>query len=177
MKIEKLMTRDVRTCRPEDSLAEPARIMWENDCGCVPVVDAQMCVVGMITDRDICMGAYTQGRPLAEIPLPSVMSTTVHCCRSGNDIEDAVELLKAKQLHRVPVVNDSGQLVGLLSLNDIAGEAASGRTVPDKQITLEGVGRTLAAICARRLDAIERVVSPQPARKSAAGSAKVPLPA
>lgn len=177
MKIDKLMTRDVRTCRPEDSLAESARIMWENDCGCVPVVDAQTCVVGMITDRDVCMGAYTQGRPLAEIPLPSVMSTTVHCCRSGDDVEDAVEIMKAKQLHRVPVLNDGGQLVGLLSLNDIAGEAASGRTVRDKQVTLEGVGSTLAAICARRLDAALQVVAPQPARRSAAGSAKVPLPA
>jgi CBS-domain-containing membrane protein len=150
MKIEKLMTRDVRTCRPEDGLVEPARIMWENDCGCVPVVDAEARVIGMITDRDVCMGAYTQGRPLAEIPVPSVMSKTVHCCRPSDGVEDAEALMKTRQLRRLPVVNEVGRLVGLLSLNDIAREAARERAARDRHAALEAVGSTLASICAHR---------------------------
>ena len=77
MKIQNLMTRDVRTCRREDVLVEAARIMWENDCGSVPVVDAQRHVVGMITDRDICMAAYTRGQRLADMTVESAMSKTI----------------------------------------------------------------------------------------------------
>jgi CBS domain-containing protein len=169
MKIEKLMTRDVRTCRPEDNLVEPARIMWENDCGCVPVVDAEMHVIGMVTDRDVCMGAYTQGQPLAGIPVPRVMSRVVHWCRSSEDLEDAQTVMKTKQLRRIPVVNDAGRLVGVVSLSDVARAAASERTSRDKHLTLEAVGGTLAAICSPRRSA-ERATAAQPAPRAAVGA-------
>jgi CBS domain-containing protein len=69
MNISQLMNRNVATCRPEDNLAIAAGKMWDRDVGCLPVVGADGSVVGMITDRDVCMGAYTQGRPLHEIPV------------------------------------------------------------------------------------------------------------
>lgn len=67
MKVQDIMTADVETCRLDDTLDRPAAIMWERDCGVVPVVDDESRIVGMLTDRDICMAAYTQGRPLPEI--------------------------------------------------------------------------------------------------------------
>ena len=60
MNVEQLMTTDLRTCSPEDTLDCAARIMWEKDCGVVPIVDGADRVVGMITDRDICIASYTQ---------------------------------------------------------------------------------------------------------------------
>jgi CBS domain-containing protein len=126
MNVEQLMTRTVRSCLPDDSLNAAARIMWEADCGCVPIVepaDGRRRVVGMITDRDICMAAYTQGRPLDEIPIHSAMAKKVYCCHTTDAVETAIGLLEAKQVHRLPVLDRDDDLVGMLSLADIAREA------------------------------------------------------
>jgi len=67
MKVEQIMTRIVHTCSENDTLNRAAQLMWENDCGCVPVIhggNGSGAVVGVVTDRDVCMGAYTQGRLL-----------------------------------------------------------------------------------------------------------------
>jgi len=126
MKVEQLMTRTVETCRPTDPLNAAARIMWEKDCGCVPVVTEEeggARVVGMLTDRDICMAAYTQGRPLGAIQVASAMSQGVCSCRSTDAIPVALNVLRTNQLHRLPVVDANEHLIGMLSLTDIAREA------------------------------------------------------
>ncbi len=73
MKIEKAMTKEVLSCSPSDSLNRAAQLMWEGDCGALVVVDKEHDrVVGMVTDRDICMGTYIQGIPLSEGSVSSV---------------------------------------------------------------------------------------------------------
>ena len=71
MKVEQIMNREVKTCRPQDSLNRAAQIMWDEPCGAVPVVDDQHRPVGFLTDRDICMAAYTQGKPLEQLRVES----------------------------------------------------------------------------------------------------------
>ena len=75
MKVEQLMTMNPSSCHPEDTMQQAARIFWEHDCGCAPVTDHDAHVVGMITDRDVCMAAYTQGKPLTELSVASAMAT------------------------------------------------------------------------------------------------------
>jgi CBS domain-containing protein len=72
MKIEKIMTVEVKFCTENDNLNRAAQLMPENDCGCIPVIaaDGEAKLIGLLTDRDICMGSYTQGKPLSEIPVP-----------------------------------------------------------------------------------------------------------
>ena len=67
MKVEDVMTKDVASCGPDDVLAVPARVMWEHDCGMVPVVDADKKVLGVLTDRDICMSALIEGKSLHDL--------------------------------------------------------------------------------------------------------------
>ena len=76
MKVDLVMSKDVASCVPSETLNEAARIMWERDCGIVPVVESRESgkVVGVITDRDICIAAYTRGRPLAQIPIDEAMA-------------------------------------------------------------------------------------------------------
>lgn len=93
MKIQDVMTKDPRTCTPDDRLHEAARVLWEQDCGCVPVVDAMRKVVGIVTDRDACMAAYTQGKRLDEIPVRSVMARVVASCRADETVEQAMMLM------------------------------------------------------------------------------------
>jgi predicted transcriptional regulator len=149
MTVEELMTSDIQSCGPDDSLNVAARIMWERDCGCVPVVEPEgdgLRVVGMLTDRDICIGAYTQGRPLSEITVRSAMAQSVRSCRFNDSVGTALKTLERNQLHRIPVLDQDDHVVGLLSLADIAREAEREHARSKKDVADEQVARTLEAI-------------------------------
>ena len=148
MRVNQLMTRMVQTCAANDDLNKAADIMWSNDCGCVPVVDAEHHVVGMITDRDVAMAAYTQGKPLASIPIHVAMARDVKWCKQDEDIAIAEGVMRANQIRRVPVVDDDGVLVGMLSLNDLARAAAEPQRVGSRFV--EDLTRTIAAVCRPR---------------------------
>lgn len=150
MKVESLMTTDVRICCSEDTLAQAARAMWERDCGCVPVLDDEARVVGMLTDRDICMAAWTQGLPLAEIQVATAMSKRLLTCKREDKVEDAEAQMRAHQVRRLPVIDEQGRLEGLISLADIAAEAQ--REMFRLQRDVEGlhVAATLAAVSRSR---------------------------
>ena len=86
MKVEQIMNRDVKTCGPQDSLNKTAQIMWEESCGAVPVVDEQSNPIGFLTDRDICMAAYTQGKPLDALRVETAMARKVVSCGVEDDL-------------------------------------------------------------------------------------------
>jgi CBS domain-containing protein len=124
--------------------------MWEGDCGCVPVVDQDGRVVGMLTDRDVCMAAYTQGKPLTDVRVESAMAKQVHSCRPDDAVATAERTMRERQVRRLPVIDAKGRLVGLLSLNDIAIEAVRERELRQREVSAAEVGLTLAALCAHR---------------------------
>jgi CBS domain-containing protein len=149
MRVEDLMTRQVRWCRPEGSLEQVARLMWDHDCGCIPVClgDGASRVVGVITDRDICMSALFQGKSLSELRVSDAMSKSVETCRSADTLAQAEKTMRSGRIRRLPVLDKDGALVGMISLADLAREAAHERTRPHKEITETEVGDTLATIC------------------------------
>lgn len=119
MLVKDVMTRGAFTCHPYDSLARVAQIMWDHDCGCVPVVDSDGKVVAMITDRDICMAAYLQGRPIADIPVGSAASRTLVSVLENEAIDMAEGRMAAARVRRLPVIDHDGFPVGLLSVSDL----------------------------------------------------------
>ncbi len=147
MNVGELMTRGVRSCHADDTLNSAAQIMWENDCGCVPVVDEEHRVVGILTDRDVCMAAYTQGGPLGALHVGSAMSKEVFSCTTADTLAAAEEAMRTHRVRRLPVVDGRGHLVGIISLNDIA-RAAARRRRARNDVTPNEIGLTLAAICA-----------------------------
>lgn len=150
MNVVKLMSIDPTCHRANASLADAARDMWDCDCGCIPVVDDEQRVIGMITDRDICMAALFKGRPIQEISIGDVMSRVVITCRSDDTVQQAERIMREARVRRLPVTDETGRLVGLISLNDIAREAASERSSRTPQITLNDVALTLSAVCHQR---------------------------
>lgn len=146
MKIEELMTRRVVACRPDTDLGHVARLMWENDCGCVPVVDAEDRVVGIVTDRDIAMGAQFQGRALSELRASACMASAVTSCRPTDSAESVARLMGEKRVRRVPVTDAAGRLLGIVSLGDFLGASARGKSGKELQGTVVEI---LTAICAR----------------------------
>jgi CBS domain-containing protein len=147
VKVADLMTRDVRACSIHGSLNAAARIMWDHDCGCVPIVDEHGRLAGIITDRDICMAAYTQGSALEAIPVERAMSARVIRCARGDDLETAHRLMRTHEIHRLPVVDPRGRLVGILSLTDLVGHSSAENAAPSEAVEIVA---TLSAIRRRR---------------------------
>ena len=145
MKVAEVMTRSVKSCSPNDTLHAAAKIMWENDCGCVPVIDRASKLVGMLTDRDICMAAYTQGATLHVLRVESAMTPNVISCSPEDELEEAEKVMRQNKVRRLPVVEESGKLVGILSLSDIGRAATREQSITDVE-----VAQTLAAICQPR---------------------------
>ena len=150
MRVEQLMNRAVRTCSEHDSLEQTAQVMWECDTGCLVVVDAEERPIGVITDRDALMAAYTRGVPLREAFVKSAMSRGLETCLAGSSLE-ALELSMQKaQIRRVPVVNASGRLVGIITLSDLA---RFSQWSANRFTHVDGLARTLSAITAPRTSA------------------------
>lgn len=121
MKVHDLMMWEVESCRPECDLAEAAMIMWRRDCGIVPVVDNPSDkLIGVITDRDICMATATQHKDPHSIRVGDVMSRKLYTCSPTDDVRIAMKAMKEGQVRRLPVVDENGTLRGVISLNDIA---------------------------------------------------------
>ncbi|MCA8948525.1 MAG: CBS domain-containing protein [Planctomycetes bacterium] len=119
MKTIEVMSTAPRTVRVVDRLDAAARTLWEADCGVVPVVDASGELVGIVTDRDLCMASYTQGRSLTEIPVAAVMSQQLATCRPDEPLSDVMQTMQRLRVHRLPVVDAHGKLVGMISTNDL----------------------------------------------------------
>jgi CBS domain-containing protein len=146
MRIKEIMTHPVVTCPADSTLDHAARLMWEFDCGIIPVVNDQGRLAGVVTDRDICMAAYTQGRLLSAIPVSTVMATAVVAVHTEDTVETAEASMRENQVRRLPVLDAEDRPVGLVSMNDLARLASRARrSAVDRELV-----RTLAAVCQPR---------------------------
>ena len=151
MRVKELMTADVKCCAEYNTLNTAAQMMWDNDIGCVPVIDKNGCAVGMLTDRDICMSAYIQGVPLTGAQVTSAMSKELFSCSPEDNIAAAEKMMKANQIHRLLVLDAERHPVGLLSLNDIAREGAHEAEMKTaRQVSDAEISGLLASVCAPR---------------------------
>lgn len=140
------MTREVHSCRPDTNLTMAAMQMWNGDFGVMPVLEDGGTVVGMITDRDICIATATKNRAPGSIRVDEVMTGQVFGCSPDTEIHEALKVMQERQVRRLPVINaENGKLVGLLSLNDVALKAqGDGRA----ELSAQDVENTLKSICA-----------------------------
>ncbi|MCK6458678.1 MAG: CBS domain-containing protein [Planctomycetes bacterium] len=150
MKVKSVMTKQVATCLPGDSLGAAAEIMWNKDCGIVPVVEAgSQKLLGLVTDRDLAMAALLSNRPTDAIRVGDAMTTKLFTCREEDDLREAHDTMREHKVRRVPVVDDKGRLAGLVSLSDLAREAFSTRAAAAARRQRE-CARTLAAVSQQR---------------------------
>jgi CBS domain-containing protein len=120
MRADELMSTKVQTCRPTDALDGVARLMGEHDLGCLPVIDSTGHVLALLTDRDVCLASDSQGRPLSEIRVRTAMSDVCHAVGPRDPIASVERIMREQHLPGVPVVDDEGLLVGLVSLSDLS---------------------------------------------------------
>lgn len=151
MKISEIMTRDVHTCTPTDTLATAAQIMWENDCGAVPVVDREGRLVGIITDRDLAMAAQLQGVALRETSVLSAMARDVKFCSPQDTPATVQAMMQQYRIRRLPVLDAERRVVGVVSLGDLAYIMSSQQTLGGDGMTWTSIAHTLAAVSAPRI--------------------------
>lgn len=144
MRVKELMTSNAKTCGEDTDLATVANIMWVGDCGIVPVVNEARRLVGVVTDRDICIASATRAQSPANIRARDVMARDVSTCRQDDDVRTALAVLKDRRVRRLPVINGEEQVIGLLSISDLVARADHRRDadVPGDQLldTLKAIG-------------------------------------
>jgi CBS domain-containing protein len=144
----------VHVCAPDDTLARAAQLMWDKDLGCLPVCGPGRRPIAMLTDRDIAMASFTQWKHLAEISVESAMSHALFTCSPDDELVYAEEIMRRNQVRRLPVVDEQGTLVGLLSLADVARYVHQRSTYTNGTPAQQRLAETLAAIVEPRFHSI-----------------------
>lgn len=151
MRVHQLMTTAPAICLPHDALHRAAALMWEHDCGCLPVCKpGTRQVEGIITDRDIFMAAYIRRLPLMDITVAEAMRRPVRTCRPEDSLAQVQQIMAEAKIRRLPVVDADGNLAGIISLTDLAHEARRQQTRQSRDVTGHDVSLTLATICEGR---------------------------
>jgi CBS domain-containing protein len=147
MKVKELMTTSPAACTLTNTLSDAGGMMWRHDCGVLPIVAKGGKVVGLITDRDICMAGVLDGRQLAHIAVEEVTSGKVFTCRPDDDVRAAMKTMQDNKVRRLPVVAADGALEGILSMNDIVLRADEGKDKKAPTISDSDVVKTFKSIC------------------------------
>ena len=153
MKVKEVMTTSVVACAPDTSLEMAALLMWDNDCGTLPVVADGRHVIGMITDRDICMATALDHRATIYISVGELVRRKVFTCAPEDDVRDALRTMQRERVRRLPVVTPEGTLSGIISMDDVvlkAQEAADGKA---PELSYADVVNAFKGICAHHAHA------------------------
>ncbi len=142
MRARELMSCPAVTCHVNDTLSVAAHLMWERDCGAIAVVNDEGRLTSMITDRDVCMAAYTQGKPLEDMLVSTAMARNLVCASADQTTEELERMMGKHQIRRIPIVDEAGTPVGIVSMADLAIESVR----PASPIEQERITITLANI-------------------------------
>jgi CBS domain-containing protein len=125
MRIRHVMTKDPSCCVPEDTAVKAASIMRQEKAGIVPVIDNEQSrrVVGVVTDRDLCMNVIAESRDPNSVAVKQCMTTSVVTCSPNDSIDRAMQLMKENQIRRIPVIDESGTLQGIVAIGDLVSRA------------------------------------------------------
>jgi CBS domain-containing protein len=139
------MAKAVVSCHPDTNLAAATALMWEHNCGQLPVVDDGK-VSAVITDRDICIALGTRNQRACELQVRDVTSRAAVVCHADDHLRSALEVMAGERVRRLPVVDRNEALVGILSLDDVTLQARHHGDTDRPPVSFEDVMNTLRAI-------------------------------
>jgi CBS-domain-containing membrane protein len=150
MKVEDIMTRDVKFCAPDTNLAAAIEILWRNNCGTLPVSGSDGKLLGVITDRDICIALGTRNWRASDLAVRDVAINPVFTCEPDDDVHEALKAMRKHQVRRIPVVHQDGKLAGIVCLDELVLHAEKPDSKKPVGISYEDVVNTMKAICEHR---------------------------
>jgi CBS domain-containing protein len=162
MKVQDIMTRDVKLCSPDTNLAAATEILWRNNCGTLPVSGSDGKLLGVITDRDICIALGTRNWRASDLAVRDVAIKPVYSCGPDDDVHEALKTMRKHQVRRVPVTHEDGKLAGIVCLDELVLHAEKADSKKQVGISYEDVVNTMKAICEHRA-----VEAPKPATMAA----------
>ena len=148
MKVSDVMTKTPAFCRPETNLGSAVEVLWNRNCGILPVVDGDGRVVSVVTDRDICIALGTRNRLPGELTVSEVATRRAVCCGADEDVRSALGKMAEAKVRRLPVVNADGGLEGLLSMDDVVSRANPKSMAKGNGLTAEDVVSALQKLYA-----------------------------
>ena len=130
MRVREIMSKHVETCTPQTDLQHVAQMMMDYDCGAIPIVESQdsQRLIGIITDRDIALRAVAAGQDPTALHAEDCMTSDIVCVTPDTDLEECIRKMEARQIRRIPVVDDSGKCCGIVAQADIAEKADRSKT-------------------------------------------------
>ncbi len=146
MKIRDLMIDAVVSCRADANVAAAGALMWQHDCGFLPVVDDRNRVIGVLTDRDICIALCTRNVRASELTAREVAAQQIATCEPEEDVRAALKTMRDNKVHRLPVLDAAGILQGIVSMDDILIYTERRGVRLRSEVTPEDVLQTLQAI-------------------------------
>jgi CBS domain-containing protein len=156
MKVKDVMMRTPASCEATTNLGAAVEILWNRNCGILPVIDSQGNVLGVVTDRDLCIALGTRNQLLGDVTVGQVVSGKVFTCKPDDDIRDALNTMAREKVRRLPVVNDAGQLEGILSMDDIVLHSEGGIAGKASELSHDTVVNTLKQLYIPELPVVAR---------------------
>lgn len=134
MQVSDVAVQDVQFIHPDSTLAEAGNLLRDTDCGALPVTDADRVVIGILTDRDICLALASADVPASTLTAGETMTRDVHVCHPEDDIHAALELMTRHSIRRLPVCTSDGRLFGIVSINDVLLAAGPASGIEDSDV-------------------------------------------
>jgi len=150
MKVADIMAKAPAYCSPQTNLAAAVEILWRQNCGILPIVDSEEKVVGLVTDRDICVALGTRNRLPSDMTVGEVTSGKVIACKPDDDIRGALATMAEAKVRRLPVIDAEGKLQGVLSVDDVVLRTETGTIKGDSELSFEDLANTLKILYASK---------------------------
>jgi CBS domain-containing protein len=146
MKVVDMMMGTPYYCRPDSNLGEATELMWRGNCGFLPVIASEGNLIGVLTDRDICIALGTRGRPSGEVAVRDVMSKKIFSCAPDDDVRTALRAMSEGRVRRLPVISKGGSLVGVISMDDVLLRAEAGGAGKAAGVSVDEIVNSFRAI-------------------------------
>lgn len=154
MKVKDVMMGTPYYCQPDSNLGSVAELMWSGNCGFLPVMEADGKIIGVITDRDVCIALGTRNRLPGEIKVREVMSNRLFACSPDDDVHIALQIMKEGGVRRLPVLAQGRTLAGVISMDDLLLRAVPGGLGIRPELSSEEVVRAFRTINQRQVPQI-----------------------
>ena len=146
MKVKEIMTQSAVCCRPETNAGRAVELLWERNLGMLPVVDRSGKLIGVVTDRDLCVAMGTRNRLPGDLTVGEIAIRKVFTCKPDDDVHEALSLMSANQVRRLPVVNKEGIPQGILSMDDLVLHSEIGKLRGACELSSEEVTQSLKKV-------------------------------
>jgi len=159
MKVSDVMVATPARCSPETNAGAAVEMLWNYNCGILPIVDAQQKVMGVITDRDLCIALGTRNKLPGEITVGEIVSPKLFYCKPEEDIRTALATMAEAQVRRLPVVDDQGRLQGVLSMDDVVLHATAKGIGKGPALSADDVVATLKKLYRPQLPEVQKAAA------------------